>query len=80
MPLNRREPAQEVTKGAFFERSLALQVKELAEVVWIGEDAAGIPHVRFNVSYVRSQGLEAQGSRMLAIDSFTQRYSRVSFG
>lgn len=80
MPLNRREAAPEITKGAYFERLLAQQVKELAEVVWVGEDAVGIPHVRFNVSYVRSQGLEAQGSRMLAVASFAQRYRRVRFG
>ena len=53
---------------------------EIAEITSVGTDAYGIPHVRFNVTFSRPDRYACEeGSRMLALRSFAERYrERVS--
>ena len=76
--LNRhgREKAlrENVQQGAIFRRQCSHNVVEQAEVLWIGPDPAGIPHVRYQVSYVGSDFAEEQSTRTLALASFAAMY------
>jgi hypothetical protein len=70
----RRSAVDDVREGAVFQRLHSNNFVERAEVVWIGKDSVGIPHVRFQVSYVRPDRRDHQGTRMLALASFAERY------
>ena len=64
-----------VEEGALFRRSLGGAMAEIAEVVEIGRDPMGIPHIRYNAYLMR--GLvraSAAEQRTLALDSFRARY------
>jgi hypothetical protein len=57
-------------------------MSEIVEVVEVGHDRMGIPHVRFNTHLVRGSYTGAQDSeqRTLALDSFCARYKeRIKF-
>ena len=74
MFFRRRSAVDDVREGAIFQRSHPSNFVERAEVVWIGKDHFGIPHVRFEVSYVRPDRKDHVGIRMLALASFAERY------
>ena len=62
------------TKDSLYQRVHRNNMIELAKVVEIGEDSLGICHVRFQTSYVWSSRVETQGTRLLAMDCFVERY------
>ena len=65
----------EIAEGAVFRRALAGSMSEIAEVVEIGQDRMGIPHVRFNTYLMRgSYASPNSEQRTLALDSFCARY------
>ncbi len=68
-----REDVQ-IAEGSTYRRVHPTNMVELAEVVWVGEDSAGIPHVRYNMSYLRGKSEDPQGTRILALDCFVERY------
>ncbi|HYM30778.1 MAG TPA: hypothetical protein VEU47_05730 [Candidatus Cybelea sp.] len=74
MFFKRRIPVDNVREGAVFQRNHPNNLVERAKVVWIGKDSFGIPHVRFQVSYVRPDRQELEGTKVLALSSFTERY------
>ncbi len=64
-----------VTKDSLYQRVHRNNMIELAKVVGIGEDSLGICHVRFQTSYAWSSGrVESQGTRLLAMDCFAERF------
>jgi len=73
----RRQCSSRVTEGSVFERIHPTNLVERAEVVWVGDDASGIQHVRFFMSYVRPDGDEPQGTRILSAQSFMERYGET---
>ena len=71
----------DITEGALFRRGMGGSMSEIVEVIEIGQDKMGIPHVRFNTHLMRgscsSQDCEM---RTLALDSFCARYKeRIQF-
>lgn len=70
----RRQKLADVTPGSVFHRVHAANLVELAEVEWVGADHAGIPHVRYQAKYQRPGLLEPQGTRLLALASFSERF------
>jgi len=69
-----------VEEGAFYRRGVGGSMIEVAEVVEIGRDRMGIPHVRFNSHLMRgAYAASASEQRTLALESFCARYrERVS--
>lgn len=67
----------EILEGALFRRGMGGSMSEIAEVVEVGQDRMGIPHVRFYTHLVRgsytSSALDSE-QRTLALDSFCARY------
>ena len=78
MLFKRRKVTESVCEGSVFERVYSTNTVEQAEVLWVGNDSVGIPHVRFNMSYLRAQRREPQGMRILALDCFAERYERLA--
>jgi|GEM_PF-1218078 hypothetical protein len=70
-----------IEEGALFRRGMGGSMSEIAEVVEIGRDRMGIPHVRFNTHLMRgSYSAQDSEQRTLALDSFCARYKeRVQF-
>jgi len=65
----------EIEEGALFRRGVGGSMCEIAEVVEIGHDRMGIPHVRFNTHLMRgSYPTKNAEQRTLALDSFCARY------
>jgi hypothetical protein len=75
---NRSNPP--VEPGSRFCRTHASNLVETVEVLDVCRDHRGIPHVRFEVSFgwPRPLGVAAQ-SRLLSLEEFTNRYSRVQY-
>ena len=73
MLFSRPRKFPDIQKG-LFHRVRGKAVAEVAEVIWVGDNSAGIRHVRFNLSYVRSKNQEPQGSRMLSVEAFNELY------
>ncbi|MBK19004.1 MAG: hypothetical protein CMM52_09250 [Rhodospirillaceae bacterium] len=64
-----------VRPGSTFQRVHDDELVETAEVESVGTDAYGIPHVKFKVSFSRPNRFSYdEGSRMLALRSFADRY------
>jgi hypothetical protein len=64
-----------IEEGALFRRSVGGSMTEIAEVVEIGRDRLGIPHVRYNAHLMRGNyKASAPEQRTLALDSFCARY------
>ncbi len=76
----RRQRASMVTEGSLFECAHGKSMVELAEVEWIGKDHCGIPHVHFRLSCIWPSRREPEGTRVLALDCFVERYRPVSEG
>lgn len=70
----RKTPQSEVCEGSIFHRESDGRVVEVAKVVAIYDDRAGIPHVRFELSYQRPMRTDFEGLRVLALEVFAQRY------
>ena len=72
----RPEDLEYVKPGTTFRRTHADKMVETAEVVSIGNDSYGIPHVQFQVSFWRPhRNFFDGGMRMLALRSFADRYT-----
>jgi hypothetical protein len=61
--------------GSVYERHLQENIKEQAEVTWLGDDPFGIPHVRFNVVFPGID--ESRDARLLAVATFQERYAQA---
>ena len=70
-----------IVEGALFRRGMGGSMSEIAEVIEVGHDRMGIPHVRFNTHLVRgSYAAQNSEQRTLALDSFCARYKeRIQF-
>jgi hypothetical protein len=66
----------DVTIGAIYERILQENIKERAQVTWIGNDSTGIPHVRFDVVIPGID--ESRDARLLAMATFQERYAQAT--
>ncbi|MFA5041628.1 MAG: hypothetical protein WC464_08355 [Bdellovibrionales bacterium] len=69
--------SSDIAEGSLFRRGMGGSMSEIAEVVEVGQDRMGIPHVRFYTHLVRgSSAATALDSeqRTLALDSFCARY------
>jgi hypothetical protein len=65
----------EIAEGSLFRRVISGSMAEIAEVVEVGRDRMGIPHVRFNTHLIRgSYGVLNPEQRTLALESFCARY------
>jgi hypothetical protein len=63
-------------KGAFYQRQRSYDLVEQAVVQWIGEDATGIPHVKY---FSRILGLDDEpDTRFLAQSEFIRQYARCA--
>ena len=69
-----RKALPEVAAGAEFRRDHGNDLVERARVLAVAEDPYGIPHVRFQMSYLRADRVEQQSVRVLALASFAERY------
>ncbi len=74
----KRAKANEITEGARYERLHNGNMIERVEVLWIGDDGFGIPHVRYRVSYSTPNREEFEGTKMLALESFSSLYTEVA--
>jgi len=64
-----------IEEGAVYRRGVGGSMTEIAEVIEVGRDRMGIPHVRFNTHLMRgSYSASAPEQRTLALDSFCARY------
>lgn len=69
---------ENIEAGATYRRVHADHMEETAEVLSIADDPYGIPHVRFHVSFRRpNRNFFDGGARMLALNSFTDRYNEL---
>lgn len=75
MLFRRMEKNPDITIGSVFERNLRENIKELAEVTWLGKDHYGIPHVRFDVVIPGID--ETRDARLLAVKIFQERYAQA---
>jgi hypothetical protein len=74
-PLFRRSTRPEVRPGCCFRRDHNGRVTEKVTVIELKNDPAGIPHVRFEVTFERrfSDRVE-RGLKVLALDTFLDCY------
>ena len=64
-----------VRPGSTFQRIHRDKMIETARVLSVGTDSYGIPHVRFQVSFMRpNRNRFDGGARMLALKSFADQY------
>lgn len=69
---------ENIEAGATYRRVHEDKMEETAEVLSIADDPYGIPHVRFQVSFRRpNRNFFDGGARMLALNSFTDRYTEL---
>ena len=80
MFFRRGKAFENVLPGCLFRRIHDNELVETAEVESVAADAYGIPHVKFKVTFSRPNRFSYdEGSRMLALKSFADRYrERVS--
>jgi len=66
-----------IHEGAFFKREHSNNLAETGRVLSVGNDTFGIPHVKYEVRFERSQerGRAFEGPRMLALSVFADNYS-----
>jgi hypothetical protein len=73
--LFRRADKQEVLPGHSYKRRVGSTITEKVTVLDLKKDPAGIPHVRFRVSYERPAAeLVATALKVLALQSFCETY------
>lgn len=69
------EPVDTVRPGSRFRREHPGNMVEVAEIVSVSNDDAGIPHVCFNLCYQHpARGNLDTARRTLALKSFSERY------
>jgi len=71
-----------IEEGAVYRRGMGGALSEVAEVVEVGRDRMGIPHVRYNMHLMRGNYVASSAEmRTLALDTFYARYrERVQRG
>jgi hypothetical protein len=73
--LKRGRHLDDVRAGSSFQRVHRDRMIETAQVLSVGTDTYGIPHVRFQVSFRRPNRSRFDGGgRMLALKSFADQY------
>jgi hypothetical protein len=73
--LKRGRNLDDVRAGSSFQRVHRDRMVETAQVLSVGTDTNGIPHVRFQESFRRpNQSRFDGGGRMLALQSFADQY------
>ena len=73
--MRRVDPAEQVQPGVTFRVVHPNHLIETAEVLSIGADRYGIPHVQYQVRFQRSnRSVFEESQRMLALSSFADRY------
>ena len=73
--LKRGRNLDDVRGGSSFQRVHRDRMVETAQVLSVGTDTYGIPHVRFQVSFRRpNQSRFDGGGRMLALKSLADQY------
>lgn len=63
-----------VEEGSIFRRGMGGCLSEIAEVIDVGYDRLGIPHVRFKSHLVRGSYAQNSEQRTLSLDCFCSRY------
>jgi len=64
-----------IETGAVYRRGMGGVMVEIAEVLDVGQDRMGIPHVRFSTHLERgSYTTSAPEQRTLSVDAFAARY------
>jgi len=63
-----------IEEGSIFRRGMGGCLSEIAEVIDVGYDRMGIPHVRFNIHLVRGNYAQNSEQRTLSLDCFCSRY------
>ncbi len=64
-----------IEEGAVFKRIVSGSMTETAEIVEVGQDRMGIPHVRFNATLLRGHyAASAAEQRTLSLESFCARF------
>ena len=73
----KKTDAEFIHEGAFFRRKHSNNLVETVRVLSIGNDTFGIPHVKYEVRFERSQekGRTFEGPRVLALSVFADNYS-----
>jgi hypothetical protein len=73
----RKTPAADTIRtGAVYRRVRPDRTVETAKVIAIGNDALGIPHVRYEVVFGRPDRAPlAEGPRILALQRFAETYA-----
>lgn len=73
---NKKPEAENIHEGAFFKRALSNNLIETVRVLSVGKDSFGIPHVKYEVRFERSQerGRAFEGPRVLALSVFADHY------
>ncbi len=75
---NRDKIPTNILPGSVFECShSSFNSVEVAEVLSVGDDYSGIPHVRFQHTYRYSNREDEQGVRILAVKAFARRFHAV---
>ncbi|MDH3242641.1 MAG: hypothetical protein OEO83_18460 [Alphaproteobacteria bacterium] len=72
----KKTPVDSIHEGALFKRELSNNLVETARVLSIRKDTFGIPHVKYEVRFERSQekGRAFEGPRVLALSVFADNY------
>jgi len=60
--------------GASYRRSGPGTLVEVAQVIEVGPDKMGIPHVRFQLTSARGPGLPLIETRTLGLEAFQSRF------
>lgn len=74
----RKSSTREVREGTLYQRDFDGRVVEVAKIIDLYDDRAGIPHVRYELSYQRPTRVDFEGLRVLALQSFVERYYAVT--
>lgn len=78
MFLKRGNPADNVRPGVSFQRIHPDEMVETAKVISVDTDAYGIPHVHYLITFQRpNRSIFDEGQRMLALQSFADRYKEM---
>ncbi|HYB09871.1 MAG TPA: hypothetical protein VEJ16_09385 [Alphaproteobacteria bacterium] len=79
MSIWQRQKRPEISEGAAFRHPQPGAVTETARVLSLCSDPLGIPHVRFMVSYEKSERtILEDGPRILSLTAFASRYREPS--
>ena len=74
----RGDNTETIEAEATYRRFHGDNMVETAEVLSISDDAFGIPHVRYQVSFRRTNRNDLDGdARMLSLSSFADRYTEL---